>query len=117
MKKVFVLMFIFVSFSISSAFAYDYSNDFYDKFFEEMFTTTADSLLQNGITADKVDNYIKALKTRVDRRTFENNTWSCVRENELVDAFVETGEVDDKCFEEWKHEFMTKNADLLTILQ
>lgn len=117
MKKFFVLMLTLAAFSAGSAYAYDYSHDFYDKFFDDFFSTTSFSLIQGGIAPGKVDNYVKEMKARIDRRTFENSTWACVRENELVDSFVETGRVDDKCFEDWKQDFMIKNADLLELLK
>ncbi len=117
MKKFFILMFVFVSFCAGAASSYDYSKDFYDKFFDNMFTSISNSLIQSGIASNKVDNYIKEMQSRINRRTFENKTWACVRENELVDVFVETGKVDEKCFADWKQEFLTQNADLLELLK
>lgn len=119
MKKLFILLFAFVFLGTNVAFAYDeaFKKDFYDGFKSGFFSSMSNTLKDNGIPANKVDRYIVALKGRLNQKDLESKTWTCVERYNMTQLLSQPDEIMEKCFASWVNDYMTKNADLLNILQ
>lgn len=120
MKKILVVL-IAVILSAGTVFAENYDANFkkmfYDGFEEGMFYSLEQNLLANKIPQPKVTNYVKAMRTRVNRADLENKTWACVSKYSMGDMTTNQQKIANECFSQWSENFYKKNQDLMKLLK
>lgn len=119
MKKIILLVCLVVSFA-ASAFAYDYDanfkKSFYDNLINGMFASLEDKIIANGYPKATAAEYVRTMKSRLNRTELENKTWGCISKHSMEELTKNTA-LTDECFGDWANSFFSNNADALTILQ
>lgn len=120
MKKYLTALFVCVAIC-TTAFAEtrspEYKKNFYDNLQKGMITSINESLIQQGMPADKVQKYSSALNGRIDRQKMENSTWACVSKYSDSELMAGKEKIAEECFSGWVTELIQQNSDLLNLLQ
>ncbi len=119
MKKILILL-IALFIAASSTYAADYSPEFkksfYDGFLGGMFKSYELQLIKSGYAPAKVKKHSTALKSRVNRKQLEAQTWGCVSKYTVQQLATSQQKISNECFAPWVKTFFTKNADLQKLL-
>ena len=121
MKKTIILIITLISLC-SSAFAYEYSQEFkkgfYDSFIANLFGSLKESLFAQGFKTNSVNEYVATMRTRLDRTQLEKETWGCVSKYPPDKLQANTDKMIIECFEKWNNEFFfEKNQNAIQILR
>lgn len=115
MKRVITLFIAFLALSLS-AFAYNYTNEdkqeFYDAFSTEFFSSMNDELISNGFQKSGVYIYSTQLKSRFNRTELENASWACIAKYSPEQLSKDIQGITHECFASWIENFIGKNSDL-----
>lgn len=119
MKRFLILVCALMMFTSSTVFAYTDAEkkQFYDGFVIGLFGDLPNSLVANGHSRDKANKYTAALKTRLNRKQLEQQTWGCISKYSVAEIKAREKELAIKCFAPWMTNFMNKNADLYNLLR
>lgn len=91
---------------------------FYDSFISSVFSSLKQSLLSQGFTQSSVDKYITTIQPRLNRTSFESETWACVSKYTMETLNSDAERIADECFGNWLNDFfINKNGDLMNLLQ
>ncbi len=114
--KCFILLMI-ITLSINSAFAYKYSEQdkekFYNAFLEGYYTEMEKSVNKLNIDQSKKTKFMTELKKRTNKEDLINSSWSCIQKypiQHIVPASV-------ICTAEWTTHQTERNKDLFELLK
>lgn len=121
MKRVLVLCAVVLLINMQAiAFEYDENAKkvYYDAFTKSLFQGMRSALVSKGYDREKVNEYIGAMQSRLDRNELENATWSCVSKYSPSEQVIKSETVANECFNGWIYSFFNeKNKDTLSLLQ
>lgn len=121
MKKYLAVLLLSVAICTTAAFAQErsaeYKKNFYDNLQKGMIDSIQDSLIAQGMPADKVNRYASSLNSRIDRKVLEDTTWACVSKYSDEQLVSDKEKIAEECFSGWVTNLVNQNTDLLEILK